>query len=597
MAPTEDYTPSVRPLSTLGLALVSVVVGIVAGLGAVVFRDLIGLFHNILFLGKWSVDYDANVHTEAGPWGPFIILVPVIGALGVAYLVKNFAPEAKGHGVPEVMDAIYYRVGRIRPVVALVKSLASALSIGSGGSIGREGPIIQIGASFGSTLGQWMNVPAWQRVALIAGGAGGGIAATFNTPVGGVLFVIEVMMHEVSVRTLVPVALATVTATHVGRVFFGPHPSFVIPTLATPYSATSDPVVLLAYAGLGVVMGAVSALFIKSIYGFQDFFETRINGSYYRQHLLGMLAVGVIMYALMATSGHYFVEGVGYSTVQEVLSGANYSLTFLLILFALKLLATSLTLGSGASGGIFSPALFLGAMVGAAYGLVLGHIFPSLNISAPAFGVAGMAGVVGGATGAVMAAIIMIFEMTRDYNVILPMTLTVAISYAIRKVLSSESIYSMKIVRSGHKVPDALRTSPFLDYRAEDRMLPEPGRVDASCTLEEFSQLISEHPASRVFMVQDSGRIVGVVRRELALRALDRRQVAVKLSDLADRNFITVLGGADLLDVATRMRRGRAGVALVVDSATVTTLEAVTGVLLREQLADALVETSELYGD
>lgn len=595
MPTAEDKPERARALSPLQLALVSVVVGIVAGLGAVVFRDLIGFFHNALFLGKWALSYDANVHTEPGPWGPFIILVPVIGAIGVAFLVKNFAPEAKGHGVPEVMDAIYYRVGKIRPVVALVKSVASAISIGSGGSIGREGPIIQIGASFGSTVGQWMRVPAWQRVALIAGGAGGGIAATFNTPVGGVLFVIEVMMHEVSVRTLVPVALAVVTATHVGRVFFGPHPSFVIPTLQTPNADTSNPLVLLAYVGLGIALGVVSALFIKSIYGLEDFFEKRVNGSYYRQHLSGMLAVGVVMYALMAFYGHYYVEGVGYSTIQEILSGANYSIIFLLALFALKLLVTSLTLGSGASGGIFSPALFLGATVGGAYGLALGYLFPSLNVSAAAFSVAGMAGVVGGATGAVMAAIIMIFEMTRDYNVILPMTLTVAVSYAVRKVFSSESIYTMKIIRHGHYAPNTLRTNPFMEYKARDRMLPDLGRVDADVTLEEFSRLVSEQPANPIFLVQDTGRILGVLRREMALRALDPRQASVKLSELADRNFITVLGNSDLMDVAARMHRGRASVALVVDGSAVTTLEAVDGVLLREQLADAIVESSELY--
>ncbi len=594
--PTGETKPApARALSTLQLALVSVVVGVVAGLGAVVFRDLIGFFHNALFLGKWSLSYDANVHTEPGPWGPFIILVPVIGAIGVAFLVKNFAPEAKGHGVPEVMDAIYYRVGKIRPVVALVKSVASAISIGSGGSIGREGPIIQIGASFGSTVGQWMRVPAWQRVALIAGGAGGGIAATFNTPVGGVLFVIEVMMHEVSVRTLVPVALAVVTATHVGRVFFGPHPSFVIPTLETPNADITDPLLLLAYVGLGIALGAVSAIFIKSIYGFEDFFTKRVNGSYYRQHLSGMLAVGLIMYGLMALYGHYYVEGVGYSTIQEILSGANYSIIFLLVLFALKLLVTSLTLGSGASGGIFSPALFLGATVGGAYGLALGHLFPSLDVSAAAFSVAGMAGVVGGATGAVMAAIIMIFEMTRDYNVILPMTLVVAVSYAVRKVFSNESIYTMKIVRHGHYAPNTLRTNPFMEYKARDRMLPDLGKVDAEVTLEEFSRLVSEQPGNPIFVVQDSGRIVGVLRREMALRALDPRQASVKLSELADRNFITVLGNSDLMNVAARMHSGRANVALVVDGSAVTTLEAVDGVLLREQLADAIVESSELY--
>jgi CIC family chloride channel protein len=199
--------------------------------------------------------------------------------------------------------------------VAVIKALASALSIGSGGSVGREGPIIQIGASFGSTMGQILRAPMWQRVTLLAGGASGGIAATFDTPVGGVLFSLELMMNEISARTLVPVAVATVTATYIGRLFFGAHPSFIIPSLEVLDFHAMSPLALLSYAGLGAVMGLASTVFIRSVYGFEDFFERRLGGSYYRQHLLGMFLVGVVMYALMAGFGHYYVEGVGYATV------------------------------------------------------------------------------------------------------------------------------------------------------------------------------------------------------------------------------------------------------------------------------------------
>src|SRR5208283_975887 len=374
-----DRSPAeTRSLKAPALWALSIPVGIVAGLGAVVFRALIGFFHNLLFLGKLSTSYDANRHTPPGPWGPFIILVPVLGAVGVAFLVKNFAPEAKGHGVPEVMDAVYNRRGVIRPAVSVVKALASALSIGSGASIGREGPIIQIGASFGSTVGQLLSVPAWQRITLIAAGAGGGIAATFNTPVGGVLFAVEIILHEVSVRTLVPVFIATATATYIGQLFFGPHPSFFVPALETPFFVVAQPLVLVAYAVLGVIAGLVSALFIRSIYGCEELFERYVKGGYYIQHMSGMLIVGVLMYALMHRFGHYYVQGVGYATIQDLLGGVGYSFYLLLVLFAAKLLATSLTLGSGASGGVFSPSLFLGATSGAAFGIVLKHIVPSL---------------------------------------------------------------------------------------------------------------------------------------------------------------------------------------------------------------------------
>ncbi len=445
--------------------LLSILVGVVAGLGAVAFRALIGFIHNLLFLGKLSVSYDANIHTPPSPWGPFVILVPVVGALGVVFLVKNFAPEAKGHGVPEVMGAVYHRRGIIRPVVSIVKALASGLSFGSGGSVGREGPIIQIGSSFGSTVAQLLRLPAWQRITLIAAGAGGGIGATFNTPVGGVLFAVEIILHGVSVKTLVRVVTATATATYVGQLFFGPHASFSIPALETHFFTVAQPLVLAAYAGLGAIAGLVSALFIWSVYGSEAFFEKRIKGGYYVQHVVGMLGVGLLIYALMARHGHYYVEGVGYATVQDVLIGVQSSLYMLTLLFAAKLLATSLTLGSGASGGVFSPALFLGATSGAAWGVALNYFFPGLNVSPAAFAVAGMGGVVAGSTGAAIAAIVMIFEMTLDYTVIVPMTLTVAISYAVRRSPVKHSIYTRKLTQrrlSCRQPPTLSSLSPIL---------------------------------------------------------------------------------------------------------------------------------------
>jgi CIC family chloride channel protein len=218
--------------SLVSLSVIAVVVGIITGFGSIFFRGMIGFIHNVLFLGLFSVSYDANVYTPASPWGALVILIPVIGGMGVVFLVESFAPEARGHGVPEVMDAIFYKEGRIRPAVAVVKSLASALSIGSGAAVGREGPIIQIGASLGSTFGQLIRMNTWQRITLVAAGAGAGIAATFNTPIGGVLFAIELMLPEVSVRTFLPVALATGTATFVARFFLGLRPAFEMPPLS-----------------------------------------------------------------------------------------------------------------------------------------------------------------------------------------------------------------------------------------------------------------------------------------------------------------------------------------------------------------------------
>jgi len=591
---TAPQAPPVRRLSTLQLYVLSVVIGGIAGLGAVAFRGLIGLFHNLLFLGQISWVYDANAHTPASPWGPWVVVVPVVGALGVAFLVQNFAPEAKGHGVPEVVDAIYYNRGLIRPVVALVKSLASALSIGSGGAVGREGPIIQIGSAFGSTLGQLLPVPVWQRMTMIAAGAAGGIAATFNTPVGGVLFAVEIMMLEVSARTLVPVAISTATATYVGRIFFGVHPSFVIPSFETSDFELTSLATLLAFAGLGVLMGLASVAFIRSIYLFEDVIE-RLPASYYVRHAGGMLVVGILFYVLFRTTGHYYVQGVGYATVQDVLTGGLHAAPLLLVLFALKLLATSLTLGSGASGGIFSPALYMGATLGAAYAVLAGSAFPQLAVSPPAFAVAGMAGVVGGSTGAAMAAIVMIFEMTLDYNVIIPMTITVALSYGVRSRLCTESIYSLKLARRGHTIPQSLRTAVHELRRAEDLMEAVQAMLEASGTLGDAARILADRTDVSWFLVVDGDRVVGILTRSDALAALSERGRSTSLGEIAQGDWLRVSPRARLAEIVGGIRAHGASFVLVAEEPEPMAPGAVRGLITKVEIADAIAQVSELY--
>jgi CIC family chloride channel protein len=586
-----------REIHPVLFSLLAVLVGGVAGLGAVAFRALIALFHNLFFLGKLSVVYDANVHTPTDPWGAAVILVPVVGALGVSFLVGRFAPEAKGHGVPEVMDAIYYAKGVIRPVVAVIKSLASALSIGSGGSVGREGPIIQIGSSFGSTVGQILPISIWQRVTLIAAGAAGGIAATFNTPIGGILFGAELLMQEISVRTLVPVAIATATATYIGRLFFGSQPSFAIPSFEQPFFHLTEPQVLLAYVVLGLLTGAVAALYIKSLYGFEDFFERRIRVPYPVQHMLGMLVVGIMIYLMWVFFGHYYIEGVGYATIQNILTGDLAAFGLLLLLFALKLLSTSLTLGSGASGGIFSPSLFMGATMGGAYGVALKFLFPGLPVAPPAFAVAGMAGVVGGATGAAVTAIVMIFEMTLDYSVIIPITITVALSYAVRTFFSRESIYTMKLVRRGHYIPDALQTNIHYLRRAREVMEKRLSTVNASAPIESLTQVSLQHRTVPFYLVQDKGRLLGIATSEAALETLGAEGDKATLGEIADRNFILVAEDTTLFEVLARMRKVNTSFALVVRRMRDITPEDVLGVITAGKIAEAIEGSIELFAE
>jgi len=587
-----------EPIGRTKLWLLAILVGVIAGLGAVVFRGLIGFFHNLLFLGRLSVIYDANLHTPASPWGPWLILVPIVGAVGVAFLVSNFAPEAKGHGVPEVMEAIYYNKGVIRPVVAVIKSLASALSIGSGGSVGREGPIVQIGSSFGSTLGQWLQLPAWQRITLIAAGAGGGIAATFNTPIGGVLFAAELLLHEVSVWTLVPVVISTATATYTGRLLLGANPSFVIPSFETPYFHPTNPLVLLSYVGLGFLMGLVSTVFIRAIYLFEDFFDQKVPGGYYTRHVSGMAVVGVLIYLVQAFWGHYYVEGVGYATVQDVLSGALVSTSLLLLLFALKVVCTSLTLGSGGSGGIFSPSLFLGATFGGAYGLLLKHAFPGLPISPPGFAVVGMAGVVGGATGAAITAIVMIFEMTLDYSVVLPMTITVAISYGVRRFLCKESVYTLKLARRGRYMPEALQANFHLVRLARDVMDKELMVVPASTLLTDFGPLLSHRNHSRFVLVEDRGTVLGVVAVDRADAVFyPGRNGARVVGEIATKDYEVVTERATVFELLSKLRSRPVGLFLVAAQDRAASAADIKGVISKERIADTMTESLGLLSE
>jgi CIC family chloride channel protein len=439
------------------LVLLAVITGVTAGLGAVLFRAMVAFFHNVLFLGRFSLDYDASLHTPPGPLGPFIILVPVAGAVGVTFLIKNFAPLARGSGVPEVMDAVHHHRGIIRPIVPAIKALASSLSLGSGGSIGSEGPIIQIGSSLGSLLGQIFPVSVLERNTLIAAGAGGGIAATFNTPIGALLFSVELILLEVSARTVIPVAVATATGAYVGSVLLGSQPPFAVPRLESFMFRSFTVLLLAGFAGLGALTGVLSALFIKAVYGFEDFLDKYAQKNYYLRHMASMLAVGAAMYILFSLTGHYYIEGVGYATIRDVLMGKLTAPFLLLILFLLKLFATTQTLGSGASGGIFSPTLYMGAMAGSLYCYVLQEIFPSFSVEPATFAVAGMAGLVGGSTGAVLATAVMIFEMTLDYSAIIPIIITVSMSYGVRRFFFHESFDTMKLVRRGSHIAETLR--------------------------------------------------------------------------------------------------------------------------------------------
>src|SRR5271169_437814 len=261
-----------RRVSLFTLCLLALGVGIMTGVGAVALRALIGLIHNAMFNGVFRIAYDANILEGPRRFGNWVILSPVLGGLAVVYLVQRFAPEAKGHGVPEVMDAVFYKRGNIRGQVAIVKSLASALSIGSGAAVGREGPIIQIGAALGSAFSQAIKLSASQKITLLSAGAGAGIAATFNTPLGGVLFALEILLPEVSNRTFLPVVVATGAATTIGRILIGPDPAFMIPGIQFSLTQALGMQEAIAFVLLGILCGVASWAFIRLLVIMEDGF-------------------------------------------------------------------------------------------------------------------------------------------------------------------------------------------------------------------------------------------------------------------------------------------------------------------------------------
>ena len=600
-APPVAVLEQLPRLSLLPMVSLALVVGVVTGVGAMVFRALIGLVHNVMFLGTFSFSYNASLFTPDSPWGAYVILVPVIGGLGVTWVVSNFAPEAKGHGVPEVMDAIYYGRGIIRPVVALVKSIASALAIGSGAAVGREGPIIQIGSALGSTLGQAIKMQAGQRITLVAAGAGAGIAATFNTPIGGVLFATELMLPEISVDTFLPVAIATGSATFIGRLFFGAEPAFTVPvSLASLPNEPSSVLTLLLYVALGAIIGVAAALFIRALHWAEDGFD-RIRGRYLR-HVVGMLLVGLLIYGLLRWAGHYYVEGVGYATIQAALReqiaapGAWPLAAFFVLLFAAKLLATTISLGSGSSGGVFSPSLFMGAAIGSAFASVAGWLLPGVPVSLPAFAMVGMGAMVGGSTGAALTSVTMIFEMTRDYDIVLPMILAVALALGVRRMLSRENIYTLKLVRRGHPIPKALHANTFLVRSAAEIMERDVLVLKEHVRFADFLKLSTLQGGLRHVVVTRDGKIVGCLRVNTDLRrVIQATDDEFKLGALARTDFVIVRENEVAFDVISTMWAKRAFMAIVLGREAGEESGRVLGVITKEHVADTVARSVQIY--
>ncbi|GKS69548.1 chloride channel protein [Nitrosomonas sp. PY1] len=577
--------------SMLVMSLLAIGIGILTGLGAGIFRALIALIYNIFYLGRFSFDYDANLLDPVSPWGPWIILSPIIGGIVAVWLVRNFAPEAKGHGVPEVMDAIFYKGGNIRGAVAVIKSLASAFSIGTGAAVGREGPIIQIGAALGSAFSRMLGLTTTQKITLLSAGAGAGIAATFNTPLGGVLFAVEILLPEISNRTFLPVVLACGAATYVGRLIFGVAPAFVVPDLT--HAAISGVTIwdIGVIAALGGVCGIAAWAFVKGLAYMEDFFPTLPGGAYV-QVVLGMSVIGLMMYGFTLATGHPYINGVGYGMIQSVLDGHMIGVQLLLLLFIAKLAATSISLGCGASGGVFSPLLFMGAALGGAIGVVANMFSPdAANPTVAAM--IGMAAMVGAGTGGVMTAIVMIFEMTLDYSIMVPCILTVAIASGVRQALISDTVYTIKLRHRGHQIPQDRHANLFLVEQTKNIMETEFLVVEAGSRL---IDILQNHANCTSVMppvvVSRNSHIVGLVPPRSSLWPKPLTDPNLMVDELADLDVLLVQENDLLGRLFFRMKWHNKEAAIVVTGDGVPRVEDIRGIVTKRAIANTVIASS-----
>jgi len=508
-----------RHSETSFLLIFSIAVGVCSGFGAIFFRWLINSFRVLFFEKSSAILY------FMGPY--YVILVPAIGGLIVGPLVYFMAREAKGHGVPEVMLAVASAGGRIRPRVALIKTLASSICIGSGGSVGREGPIVQIGSTLGSTLGQIFRLSEEKIKILVACGAAGGIAATFNAPLAGIFFALEVILGEYGLKFFSSVVLSSVTATVISRTFLGDYPAFKVPqyTLASVWEIP-------LYFIFGFIAAFVALIYIKSVYKSEDIFNAWGIPEYIKP-AIGGVGVGLI--------GLYFPQifGVGYESIELALYG-KIGLVLVSTLVFMKILATSVTLGSGGSGGVFAPALFIGAMLGETYGKLTQIIVPSIAIPSGACALVGMGAVFSGASHAPISAILILFEMTGNYLIILPLMITCIISTVVVRKFSKESIYTLKLTRRGIDI-NALRKSDLMSsITVSDAMVRQVIYFQESIAVKDAEMNIRSDSAyrHRGFPVLNQGAdLVGMITRKDIVEALTAGKTDVPIREIMTKDI------------------------------------------------------------
>jgi chloride channel protein, CIC family len=487
-------------------------VGLLAGIVAYILYKLIGLFTNLFFFHRWSTTFQSVGAHHLGAW---VILVPVIGGLIVGVMAKYGTSKIKGHGIPEAMEAVLTNRSRIAPRVALLKPISAAIAIGTGGPFGAEGPIIQTGGALGSLVGQALHTTAVERKVLLACGAAAGMSATFNTPIAGVILAIELLLFEFKSRSFIPLVIASTLATAVHMQLLGPGPMFTVSAMDF-----GIPRALPFYLALGPICGLAAVALSKALYWVEDTFE-KLPVDELWWPAIGALALGIIGFFVPR------VFGVGYDTIGDILNG-SLAWKLLLIVMAAKFAALVISLGSGTSGGLLAPTFMWSAAMGGLFAMVANHFFPAAHLSPGAFALVAMGAVFGAASRATFSFIIFAFEITRDYNSVLPLMLVAVIADGIAMLfMPTSSIMTEKLARRGLRVHQDYETDALTQVVVGEVMDKDAPVIAASTRVGEVAERIARHePAvaryEALLIIDETGKLDGIITRGDILRALDK---------------------------------------------------------------------------
>jgi H+/Cl- antiporter ClcA/CBS domain-containing protein len=547
-APHEAPAVGGRVVLLCGL---SVAVAFAAGLVAQALTRLIGLITNLAFYGRVSTAFVSPAENHLGAW---VIAVPVVGGVIVGLMARYGSKAIRGHGIPEAMEQVLFNRSRIPPRVLFLKPISAAISIGTGGPFGAEGPIIATGGALGSLVGQLVHITADERKVLLAAGAAAGMAATFGSPVSAVLLAVELLLFEFRPRSLLPVALATAVATGVRIAFSGNAPVFPMTNLVQPSGGA-----LAVYIGIGALVGVASAGITWAVYAVEDAFE-KLPMHWMWWPAVGAVAVGVVGLVAPRTLG------VGYDNIEAIVGGGLFGRTMIL-LCALKFLSWSISLGSGTSGGTLAPLFTIGAGLGSALGAGTAVLLPHLGIDARIAALVGMAAVFAGASRALLASVVFAFETTRQPLGLLPLLGGCSAAYLASALLLRNSIMTEKIVRRGTRVPSDYQAD-FLDLvLVRDACSPTLVSLDADDALDKVRAWIATHApgtSHQGFPVVDAqGRLLGVVTRRDFLDP--ERPGAQRVRELVHRPPAVVFPDSSLREAADHMVREGVGRLAVVE--------------------------------